>query len=133
MLYVVSNSLPAAFYELIYLLQLFEVTQEAHLAWSMPLSMTLVTICLIVVMGPTTIVGLAILVIFVPFIERVASKMLSYRHRRVKKTDERVEIISAMLQGVSSIYIFFSRLVSLFQVVNSQTSTLFTDQSCEIK
>lgn len=133
MLYVASNSLPAAFYELIYLLQLFEVTQEAHLAWSMPLSMTLVTICLIVVMGPTTIVGLAILVIFVPFIERVASKMLSYRHRRVKKTDERVEIISAMLQGVSSIYIFFSRLVSLFQVVNSQTSTLFTDQSCEIK
>lgn len=71
------------------------------MAWSMPLSMTLVTICLLIIMGPTTLVGLAILMMFVPFVERVASFMLFYRHKRVQVTDRRVEIVSSMLQGVS--------------------------------
>jgi len=80
--------------------KLFEVTQEAHLAWSMPMSMALVTIFLILITGPTAIVGLIVLVAFVPIVERVASKMLGIRHERVKKTDERVEIVSSMLQGI---------------------------------
>jgi ABC-type multidrug transport system fused ATPase/permease subunit len=83
--------------------KLFEVTQEAHLIWSMPLSMTLVTICLLVIMGPTTLVGLLVLIMFVPLVERVASRMLAIRHKRVKVTEQRVQIIASMLQGVSAL------------------------------
>lgn len=55
-------------------------------------------------MGPTTLVGIAVLVLFVPLVERVTSRMLAIRHDRVKMTDKRVGIVSAMLQGVSSTY-----------------------------
>jgi hypothetical protein len=80
--------------------KLFEVAQEGHLIWSLPLSITLVTIALVIVLGPTTLVGIAVLIMFVPFIERITSKMLAIRQKRTKCTDERVEIVSAMLQGV---------------------------------
>jgi len=81
--------------------KLYEVTQEGHLIWSLPLSVALVTICLVLIMGPVTLVGIAVLIAFVPLIERITSKMLAIRHERAKKTDERIEIVNAMLQGVS--------------------------------
>jgi ABC-type multidrug transport system fused ATPase/permease subunit len=80
--------------------KLFEVSQEGHLIWSLPLSITLVTIALVVVLGPTALVGIAVLIMFVPAIERVTSRMLAIRQKRTKMTDKRVEIVSAMLQGV---------------------------------
>jgi hypothetical protein len=52
-------------------------------------------------MGPTTLVGLAVLMMFVPVVERVATFMLFYRQKRVQITDRRVGIVSSMLQGVS--------------------------------
>jgi hypothetical protein len=76
------------------------VTQEAHLIWSLPLSITLVTICLCLIMGPVTLVGIGVLVAFVPVVERITSTMLKIRHQRVSWTDKRIGIINAMLQGV---------------------------------
>ena len=96
--------------------KLFEVTQEIHLIWSMPLSMTLVMICLMLIMGPTTLVGLGVFLLFVPIIERVVSKIQSIRHLRVKVTDRRVEIINSMLQGVS----FLLVIVCLGQIDDSR-------------
>ena len=81
--------------------QLFEVTQEAHLIWSMPLSMTLVTVCLLTILGPSMLVGLCVLLVSVPTMERIAAKIQSIRHQRAKVTDRRVEIINSMLLGVS--------------------------------
>lgn len=83
------------------MLQLFEVTQEGHLIWSCPLSMMLVTVLLLVIMGPTTIVGMAFLVLFVPLVQFIAARMLAIRRKRVELTDKRVEMVNAMLQGVS--------------------------------
>lgn len=80
--------------------KLFEVTQEAHLIWAMPLSIVLVTICLLVVMGPVTLIGVVVLLCMVPMVERVASAMLKVRLERVKLTDKRVEITNAMIQGI---------------------------------
>lgn len=76
------------------------MTQEAHLIWSLPLSITLVTICLCLIMGPVTLVGIGVLVAFVPVVERITSTMLKIRHQRVSWTDKRIGIINAMLQGV---------------------------------
>ena len=82
-------------------LKLFEVTQEAHLLWAMPLSIILVTVCLVIVLGPVTLIGVGVLLLMVPAVERVASGMLKIRQRRIKLTDKRVEISNAMIQGVS--------------------------------
>jgi len=80
--------------------KLFEVTQEGHLIWSLPLAVVLVTVSLVLVMGPTTLVGVAVLILFVPLVERITARMLAIRHQRVAMTDQRVGVVSAMLQGV---------------------------------
>ena len=67
----------------------------------MPLSIVLVTACLCVVLGPTTLIGVVVLLLMVPAVERVASNMLAIRQQRIKLTDKRVEITNAMIQGVS--------------------------------
>jgi hypothetical protein len=66
--------------------------------------MILVTILLLIIMGPTTIVGMACLVLFVPLVQFIASRMLAIRRKRVEMTDKRVEMVNAMLQGVSLLY-----------------------------
>ena len=80
--------------------KLFEVTQEAHLVWSLPLAIVVVTLCLVFIQGPTTLVGVAVLMAFVPIVERVTSKMLQIRQQRAAMTDQRIEIVSTMLQGI---------------------------------
>jgi ATP-binding cassette subfamily C (CFTR/MRP) protein 1 len=82
--------------------KLYEVTQEANLIWSLPLSVVLVTIFLILVMGPVTLIGIAILILFVPMASFVTNKMLQVRQARVKATDRRIEISSSMLQGIKT-------------------------------
>ena len=80
--------------------KLYEVAQEAHLLWALPLSILLVTGCLIWIMGPVTLVGIAILILFVPIVQGITSKMLSIRQERVKMTDLRIGIVNSMLQGI---------------------------------
>ena len=80
--------------------KLFEVTQDGHLIWALPLSIFLVSFFLYQTLGPSTLVGIVVLIGFVPLIERVTAKMLKARSKRVKYTDQRVEIISNMLQGI---------------------------------
>ena len=71
------------------------------MVWSMPLSMMLVMICLLKILGPSVLVGLFVLLISVPIMKQIAAKIQSIRHSRAKVTDKRVEVINAMLLGVS--------------------------------
>jgi len=80
--------------------KLFEVMQEGHLVWSCPLSMVLVSILLVLIMGPTTLVGVAVLFTFVPLTTKITAKMIAVRKKRVQVSDERIEIINGMLQGI---------------------------------
>ena len=80
--------------------KLFEVTQDGHLIWALPLSIVLVSIFLYLTLGPSTLVGIVTLAMFVPIIQHVTSTMLIIRRKRTKCSDERVEIISSMLQGM---------------------------------
>lgn len=80
--------------------KLYEVTQEGHLIWALPLSIFLVSFFLYRVLGPSTLVGIAVLIAFVPIIQKVTHKMLVIRQKRIAYTDERVDIISTMLQGI---------------------------------
>lgn len=67
--------------------------------------MILVTILLLVIMGPTTIVGMACLVLMVPLVQFIATRMLSIRRKRVEMTDKRVEMVNFMLQGVRNFHL----------------------------
>jgi hypothetical protein len=51
-------------------------------------------------MGPTTLVGMAVLILFLPLVKFVMTRMLVIRRERVQMTDQRVNIVNAMLQGV---------------------------------
>lgn len=51
-------------------------------------------------MGPTTLVGMAVLILFVPIVQFIMSRMLVIRRQRVHMTDQRVNIVNSMLQGV---------------------------------
>ena len=82
--------------------KLYEVTQEANMIWSLPLSVILVTAFLIAIMGPVTLIGILILLLFVPLASFVTNKMLHVRQERVKVTDQRIEIASNMLQGIKT-------------------------------
>jgi ABC-type multidrug transport system fused ATPase/permease subunit len=67
-----------------------------------PLSILLVTWFLCYVMGPSTLVGIVVLIAFLPIINLVTKQMTKVRSQRVKLSDERVEITCSMLMGIRS-------------------------------
>ena len=80
--------------------KLFEVTQDGHLIWALPLSILLVTTCLLVVMGPTTLAGIAVLILMVPIVQWITKQMFQIRQKRIHMTDQRIQIASSMLRGI---------------------------------
>jgi len=80
--------------------KLFEVCQEGHLVWSCPLSMIIVTILLLLTMGPATLVGMASMFLMVPAVRAVVTRMMVIRRKRAAHTDQRVEVTTAMLQAI---------------------------------
>ena len=80
--------------------KLYEVTQEGHLVWALPLSVFLVSFFLCETVGPSALAGIAVLVGFVPIVERVTAAMMRVRSRRVVHADERVDLVSGMLRGM---------------------------------
>lgn len=51
-------------------------------------------------MGPTTLAGIAVLILFVPAVRWITQQMISIRQKRIKMTDERIQIASSMLRGI---------------------------------
>ena len=80
--------------------KLFEVMHEAHQIWSCPLAILIVVILLFVIIGPSCLVGAAILIGLVPLSKKVAHIIVKIRKQRVAVADERIEIVSAMLQDI---------------------------------
>jgi ABC-type multidrug transport system fused ATPase/permease subunit len=80
--------------------KIFEVSQDLHLVWALPMSILLVSFFLYRTLGACTLIGIAVLIAFVPLIQTVTSQMLKARSKRVRFTDQRVEIVGNMLQGI---------------------------------
>ena len=80
--------------------KLFEVMHEAHQIWSCPLAILIVVVLLLAIIGPSCLVGAAILVGLVPLSKKVAHSIVNIRKKRVAVADERIEIVSAMLQDI---------------------------------
>lgn len=80
--------------------KLFEVCQEGHLIWSCPLSMVIVTVLLLLTLGPVTLVGMFTMFMLVPVVKKVVGRMMAIRRKRALHTDKRVETMTAMLQSI---------------------------------
>ncbi|KAL3799546.1 hypothetical protein HJC23_008673 [Cyclotella cryptica] len=80
--------------------KLFELAQEGHYAWSCPLAMVIVSVLLLLELGPAAIVGIGVMFVIVPIVQAIVRKMMTIRKARVTAADKRIEIISSMLQGI---------------------------------
>jgi ABC-type multidrug transport system fused ATPase/permease subunit len=80
--------------------KLFDVMLEGHNLWSCPLLIILVSVLLWVIMGPELTVGVGVLIIFVPVVQQMVSRMLRIRKARSILTDTRINILASMLQGI---------------------------------
>lgn len=80
--------------------KLFDVMLEGHNLWSCPLLIILVSALLWVIMGPELMVGVGVLILFVPIVQQLVSRMLRIRKARSILTDTRINILASMLQGI---------------------------------
>ena len=80
--------------------KLFEVMHEGNLIWSCPLAIVIVITLLFIIIGPSCFVGAAILIGLIPLSKKVANIVVRIRRERVQVADERIEIVSAMLQDI---------------------------------
>ena len=80
--------------------KLFELTQEGHQVWSCPLAMIIVTVLLLLELGPTVLVGMGSMFLYLPIIQYVVQKMMHIRKKRIELTDRRIQATTAMLQGI---------------------------------
>jgi len=80
--------------------KLFEVFQQGHMIWGAPLGIFVVVVILFVLIGPSSLVGAAILIGLVPLSKKVMHVIVRIRRKRVAVADERIDIINAMLQHI---------------------------------
>jgi len=80
--------------------KVLEVTLTAHLLWSSPLQVIVVSALLLDITGPTAILGIGTLVVVVPIAKQIMKEMLRLRTLRMKLTDERVRVATEVLGGI---------------------------------
>jgi ABC-type multidrug transport system fused ATPase/permease subunit len=80
--------------------KLFEVMHEAHQIWSCPIAIVVVVVLMLIIIGPSCLVGAAFLVGLVPLSKKVTHRMVHIRKKRVAVADERIHIVGSMLQDI---------------------------------
>lgn len=80
--------------------KVFDVMIEAQNLWSCPVLIVVVSTLLWRIMGPELVVGVALLILFLPIVQFFVKRMLRLRKERSKLTDVRINILTAMLQGI---------------------------------
>lgn len=80
--------------------KIYDVMVEGHNLWSCPLLILVVSGLLWGIMGPELVIGVVLLILFLPIVQFFVSRMLRLRKERSKLTDVRINILTAMLQGI---------------------------------
>jgi ABC-type multidrug transport system fused ATPase/permease subunit len=80
--------------------KLYDVMLEFHNLWSCPILIVVVSVLLSVIVGPTLMVGVVVLILMLPLVQTLVSRMLRIRKERSKLTDARINLLTAMLQGI---------------------------------
>jgi ABC-type multidrug transport system fused ATPase/permease subunit len=80
--------------------KIYDVMVEGHNAWSCPVLIILVSALLWIIMGPELVIGVVLLIAFLPIVQFFVTHMMALRKERSKLTDVRINILTAMLQGI---------------------------------
>lgn len=68
--------------------------------WLQPIQITVGLIILIVLLGPSALVGFAVLVLGIPLQAWLLSLLIGTRQGQMKITDQRVRLLQEVLQGI---------------------------------
>jgi ABC-type multidrug transport system fused ATPase/permease subunit len=80
--------------------KLYDVLLEGQNLWSCPVLIIVVAVLLWMYIGPELVLGIVVLILFLPIIKVIVGTMLTIRKERSKLTDRRIQIITSMLQGI---------------------------------
>ncbi|KAJ8247979.1 hypothetical protein GJAV_G00236800 [Gymnothorax javanicus] len=86
--------------------RLNEVTNFIHLLWSCPLQIALAILFLWQELGPSTLAGLAVMVLMVPLNTLLASKSRSFQMKNMKHKDKRMKIMNEILNGIKTLKLY---------------------------
>ncbi|XP_038152402.1 canalicular multispecific organic anion transporter 1-like isoform X1 [Cyprinodon tularosa] len=83
-----------------------EVTNFIHLLWSCPLQIIVSIVFLWMELGPSTLAGLAVMVLLVPINGLLATKAKNLQTENMKSKDKRLKIMNELLNGIKTIKLF---------------------------
>ena len=77
-----------------------------NMAWTSPLSIILCMYFLWGILGPSSLAGLAVMVLMIPLNGMVASKMKKYQIAMMKEKDKRVKLMDEILNGIKVLKLY---------------------------
>ncbi|NBW81465.1 ATP-binding cassette domain-containing protein [bacterium] len=80
--------------------RVYNVASMLHSAWVMPVQGIVIISALFYIMGPATFAGLAVMIVMLYFSSRRAKKLMSGRRRLMGHSDQRVSLMSEILNGI---------------------------------
>lgn len=80
--------------------KLYDVFVEGQNVWSCPLLIVVVASLLWTLLGPGFVLGIVVMLLFLPIVKSIVSSMVNVRKERSSLTDVRINILTTMLQGV---------------------------------
>jgi ABC-type multidrug transport system fused ATPase/permease subunit len=80
--------------------KLFDVCVEGHNLWSCPLLIIIVLALLATLIGTELMIGVLVLILFIPIVRWIVQQMLKIRKARSALTDVRINTLTAMLHGI---------------------------------
>ncbi|MEQ2257992.1 hypothetical protein XENORESO_000217, partial [Xenotaenia resolanae] len=83
-----------------------DVTNFIHLLWSCPLQIIISIVFLWIELGPSTLAGLAVMVLMVPVNGLLATKARKLQIENMKFKDKRLKIMNEMLNGIKILKLF---------------------------
>lgn len=84
-----------------------ETLYEMNLVWSCPLQFVIITVLLLVLIGPSALLGILLLLSLLPAIRVIVGLLHAYRVKRTPMIDERVNRTSEFLRNVKTFKLNF--------------------------
>jgi len=75
-----------------------------NMIWSAPLQIAIAMYFLWGILGPSTLAGLAVIILLVPANAIIAGKARKYQAEQMKYKDQRIKLINEILSGVKVSY-----------------------------
>lgn len=83
-----------------------DLTDNINVLWSAPLQITLALYFLWTLLGPAALAGLAVMVILIPINSIIANKLDTVQASQMDHKDERVKLMSEILNGIKVLKLY---------------------------